>query len=280
MNGLFPLTLLVFSRPEPAGECIRSSSSAESFFRPQILQATSARPPMRAAPPTPTTTPMIIRFCDSSNPEFPELLLPPLRLGSLVAVELLVTARRALVVRTWEYVLPLLIVTTVVTTFCVLLDTGGVVVEKTTERVALDVESEDDEIEVDDDATRNDEVDEGVEREEVVARVISCVDDGNIVLVGAVELDDRSLDVNVGVDDVDDVVADEVVAEEVDVDDVAAADEELGAVDDPPDVAVGEVESLEEAADPAGDTALFCRPLRTASSTPPADTMDRIAKTT
>jgi hypothetical protein len=69
---------------------------------------------MRIAPPTPTTTPMIIFFCDGVIPELPEPPLPPFKLGEPLAVELL--DAEGLLVITREMVLLPLTVTMVVTT--------------------------------------------------------------------------------------------------------------------------------------------------------------------
>jgi hypothetical protein len=69
---------------------------------------------MRIAPPTPTTTPMMIFFCDGVIPELPETPLPPFKLGEPVAVGSLDVG--ALLVMTREMVLLPLTVTMVVTT--------------------------------------------------------------------------------------------------------------------------------------------------------------------
>jgi len=69
---------------------------------------------MRIAPPTPTTTPMMIFFCDAVIPELPEPPLPPFKLGEPLAVGLL--DAEALLVMTREMVLLPLTVTMVVTT--------------------------------------------------------------------------------------------------------------------------------------------------------------------
>ena len=101
LNGLLPLTLLVFSCPDDPGcEPIRSlSSSPICLFLPQILHATIARPPTTIAPPMPTTTPMIIRFEEELSPELLELLSPPLKPGDGVDVDV-DTGTTALVVKT------------------------------------------------------------------------------------------------------------------------------------------------------------------------------------
>lgn len=84
---------------------------------------------MRAAPPTPTTTPIIVRFDPELRPELPEPPSLELRLGVVVlSVTAVVTATRALVVSTWEKVLLPLTVRTVVTTSLVALDTLVVVI--------------------------------------------------------------------------------------------------------------------------------------------------------
>lgn len=114
--------LLRFSRPEDPGcEPIKSlSSSFARPFRPHILQATTAIPPRRMAPPIPTTTPITIRFCEESSPDLLEPLWFPFKLGALVEVEAKVeTAFSPLVVTTLVRVLLPLTVTTVVTNCCV-----------------------------------------------------------------------------------------------------------------------------------------------------------------
>ena len=96
------------------------SSSFDRAFRPQILQATTAMPPIKIAPPMPTTTPIMIRFCEGSKPDLLEPLSLPSRLGLLVEVAVEVdTGTRPLVVKTFVCVLLPLIVTTVVTNCCV-----------------------------------------------------------------------------------------------------------------------------------------------------------------
>lgn len=63
---------------------IKSSSSLSLCrLRPQILQATKAIPAIRIAPPTPTTTPMIVFFAVELNPLL-EPELPELRAGDEV----------------------------------------------------------------------------------------------------------------------------------------------------------------------------------------------------
>jgi len=52
------------------------------------------------APPTPTTTPIMVFFDPEDRPELPEPLLPESRLGAPVDFEVFVTATRALVVIT------------------------------------------------------------------------------------------------------------------------------------------------------------------------------------
>jgi hypothetical protein len=69
---------------------------------------------MRMAPPTPTTTPMMIFFCDDVIPELPELPESPFKLGEPLAVGLLDAG--ALLVMTREMVLLPLTVTMVVVT--------------------------------------------------------------------------------------------------------------------------------------------------------------------
>jgi hypothetical protein len=104
-----------------------SSSSVSCFFLPQILHATTARAPMRMAPPIPTTTPIMVFFCDDEMPELPEPPLPPFRPGELVEVDLLDVD--ALLVMTREMVLlPLTVTIVVVTRATVSLSLGGAAV--------------------------------------------------------------------------------------------------------------------------------------------------------
>ena len=66
------------------------------------------------APPTPTTTPIIVRLVEGLNPELFELLSLPASPGAAVEVDVEVeTGTRALVVRTWLNVLLPLTVTIV-----------------------------------------------------------------------------------------------------------------------------------------------------------------------
>lgn len=86
LKGVLPDGLGAFSRgPEPtAVPPIRSSSSPYCplrFF--WILQKTKPRAPMMMAPPTPTTTPMMIFLSEDDTPLEPELL-SPLREGEPV----------------------------------------------------------------------------------------------------------------------------------------------------------------------------------------------------
>ena len=71
------LAPLVFSLPAELGwESSRSSSSVLALlFLPQILHATTAKPPSKIAPPTPPTTPPMILL---EFEESPELAAPPL----------------------------------------------------------------------------------------------------------------------------------------------------------------------------------------------------------
>lgn len=73
LKGVPPEGLGAFSRtPEPtAVPLIRSvaSSSAAARLRARILQATTPIAPIRMAPPTPTTTPIMIFFWLESRPE-------------------------------------------------------------------------------------------------------------------------------------------------------------------------------------------------------------------
>jgi hypothetical protein len=64
---------------------INPSLSSSFFFLPQILQATINRPPRMAAPPIPTTTPMIVLFVLDDMPE--PLLLASERDGLFVDFE-------------------------------------------------------------------------------------------------------------------------------------------------------------------------------------------------
>lgn len=104
MNGLAPLTLLVFSLgPDPEAWAIKSSSSLPYRFFPQMRHATIPRPAKRIAPPMPTTTPTIVFFAEELMPELPPLLLPESRLGAPeVAAADGVIATRADVVKTLE----------------------------------------------------------------------------------------------------------------------------------------------------------------------------------
>lgn len=86
LKGVLPDGLGAFSRgPEPtAVPPIRSSSSPYCplrFF--WILQKTKPRAPMMMAPPTPTTTPMMIFLSEADTPLEPELS-SPLREGEPV----------------------------------------------------------------------------------------------------------------------------------------------------------------------------------------------------
>ncbi len=97
MNGFGALPLLEVSLNVLLGSYI--SSSVSCFFLPQIRHATTARAPMSIAPPIPTTTPIMMFFCDDVMPELPEPPLPPFKLGESVDVgsldgeELLVMTR-------------------------------------------------------------------------------------------------------------------------------------------------------------------------------------------
>lgn len=88
MNGLFAVEVSWLEEPTAVPEFIRSSSSPgrEFLLRPN-LHATTARPPSMMAPPTPTTTPIMIFLRARVKPELPD---PPLWLsspaGALVAV--------------------------------------------------------------------------------------------------------------------------------------------------------------------------------------------------
>ncbi|KAI9653724.1 MAG: hypothetical protein M1829_001146 [Trizodia sp. TS-e1964] len=136
LNGLLPDALPAI--PDPLDEGI-SSSIIACFFLPHILQATNAIPPRRIAPPTPTTIPIISRFCPSSRPELPEPFPLFARLIVLIAV-LVATGTTELVVKTLDIVLLPLIVITVVTISWVALETEiDVTVELSAEDVAVEV---------------------------------------------------------------------------------------------------------------------------------------------
>ena len=80
-----------FSRrlePTAVPALIRSSSSLSLLFllRPQTLQATKATPARRIAPPTPTTTPIMVFLALLLNPLL-EPEEPELREGDEVPVE-------------------------------------------------------------------------------------------------------------------------------------------------------------------------------------------------
>ena len=79
-----------------------SSSSSLCFFLPQILQATNPKAPRSIAPPTPTTTPMIVFFEEVLSPELLLALLSPLMPGVEVEVisAVLVTGSTELLVMT------------------------------------------------------------------------------------------------------------------------------------------------------------------------------------
>lgn len=96
-----------------------------------------ANPPSKMAPPTPTTTPMIVRLVPSDKPESPDG--PPSPLPSAGVLVMVVTGTRALVVRTCERVLPPVMVTMVVWTSCVALEMEMDVVRAVTD-VELGVE--------------------------------------------------------------------------------------------------------------------------------------------
>jgi hypothetical protein len=106
-----------------------SSSSSSFFFFPQILHATNARAPMSIAPPTPTTTPMIVFFEDELSPELLDELPAPLMSGVEVEVILAVPvtgSTELLVMTDWMVWLSLMVVK-VVTTATVRLDVNAVV---------------------------------------------------------------------------------------------------------------------------------------------------------
>ena len=107
-----------------------SSSSSSRFFFPHNLQATNPNAPSNIAPPTPTTTPIMVFFEDELSPELLELLLSPLIPGVEVEVifAVLVTASTELLVTTdWMVRLPLRVVK-VVTMATVLLEVCAVVI--------------------------------------------------------------------------------------------------------------------------------------------------------
>jgi hypothetical protein len=69
---------------------VTSSLCAAFLFLEEILQKTAIMAPMRIAPPTPTTTPMMVFFWSSVIPELSPPLEPLLRPGVLVESEALV----------------------------------------------------------------------------------------------------------------------------------------------------------------------------------------------
>lgn len=106
-----------------------SFSSSLCFFLPQILHATNPSAPTSIAPPTPTTTPMMVFFEDELSPELLDPLLSPLMPGVEVEVILavVVTGWTELLVMTDSMVWLLLMVVKVVTTATVRLDVSAVV---------------------------------------------------------------------------------------------------------------------------------------------------------
>ncbi len=110
MNGSGALPLLEVSWNVLLGSYM--SSSVSCFFLPQIRHATTAKAPISIAPPIPTTTPIMMFFCDDVMPELPEPPLPPFKLGESVDVGSL--DGEALLVMTREKVLLPLTVTMVV----------------------------------------------------------------------------------------------------------------------------------------------------------------------
>jgi hypothetical protein len=95
---------------------------------PQILQATTANAPRRMAPPTPTTTPIMVFFCDDERPELPEPPLSPFRPGAPLEVALLAEAEALLVMTREIVLLPLTVTRVVVTTGAVSSLVGAAVV--------------------------------------------------------------------------------------------------------------------------------------------------------
>jgi len=70
-----------------------SSSSSSCFFLPQILHATNPNAPRSIAPPTPTTTPIMVFFEDELSPELLPALLALLMPGVEVEVILAVLVK-------------------------------------------------------------------------------------------------------------------------------------------------------------------------------------------
>jgi len=100
--------LLVFSPAEPGTLCPPIKSSSSSAARLLLFRnrhATNARAPRNMAPPTPTTTPMIVLLWPDVRPVLPE----PLLLGTSPAVDVEITVElvttTALVVSTEAIVL-------------------------------------------------------------------------------------------------------------------------------------------------------------------------------
>lgn len=106
---------------DPGCESINSwPSTIECPCRPQIRHATVTIPPMRKAPPIPTTTPITIRFWSWSKPDLPESPSLVSRLGFVVEVaEEVEAGSNRFVVYTLICVLLPLTATTVVINCCV-----------------------------------------------------------------------------------------------------------------------------------------------------------------
>lgn len=139
-KGLWSLTLLLFSRPG-CGSIGSLSARCDRRFLPQTRQKTIARPPSRIAPPTPPTTPPTTDFLFDERPELPD---PPLLALSPGAPEDVAEAKAAAI--TWldvevmlRVTLPL-VVTIVVTTFCVTLPVGVMLEGVVWEDPSFDVE--------------------------------------------------------------------------------------------------------------------------------------------
>lgn len=170
-----PVVLPVFSCPELAPpKPINPSLSSLFFLRPQIRYATTPNPARMMAPPTPTTTPMMVFLVFELMPdedELPLLLRAAVPVGS---VEVTVDEVNELVT------LPSIVVTNVLTTTAVVL-VG--VTEEVVFVLAFSVEVELAESEVEA------EVLVGVEEsEETDSGAAEELEDGGVVVAGVLEL--------------------------------------------------------------------------------------------